>query len=357
MQRSERHWSRWISVFAIMAWFGTSPVSAQLGGTELPKMTPVEIAARVNWDPQCSNYAIVGYCYCPYTPCAWAVAHFVPVSFIETVRKSGETMVAAVDFSQMTLAMGATFQSLVRQINQEGMDNSFEAHNYNLPEKLLQYATACMTCKPSYAEQPYMDSSGGYLGNYGGGLCGNLVNFTKQISKFTDIGGNPLAGYNMKMFYASEADVLHWRTGCRDLSLTNLLKSNAFTCTAAGIADLIGSAEPIAKWLGADACIGNWGPLYPRQMRTRGPTQIQASAIAAYRSISVARTDTQTFPYSVDTNSKLQIAYPQLSKCTKVGSIPMNLTMKASTDGAFGWIYWRPVACCIPFEAPTTCYS
>ena len=161
----------------------------------------------------------------------------------------------------------------------------------------------------------------------------------------------------MKMFYASESDYLHWRTGCRDISLTKMLQSNAFTCTVAGIAAFVGTPEPIATLLGQDACIGNWGPLYPRQMRTRGPTQIQASAIAAYRSMSVARTDMETFPYPVDTTGKMQIAYPQISQCTKVGSVPMSPTMKASFDGAFGWIYWRPVACCIPFSAPETCYK
>ena len=327
------------------------------GKAPLRKMTPWEIAARINFTPQCTHYAIVGYCYCGYTPCAWMVIQFVPVSFIETTRYPGDTMVAALDFSQLTVGASNAFPGLTRQINQSGMDNSFENHNYSIPEKIYRQYTVCMMCEPKHAEAPYINKSGGLLGTgAASSVCGSVTNMVNKYSKVGDIGGG-FDGYNMKLFYASEPDALNWRTGCRDMSLTHMLTSNAFTCTAAGIASFAGSPELITNLIGEDSCIGNWGPLYPRQMRARGPTQVQSAAIAAYRGISIARTEMDRFPYPVDTTGKLQQAYPNISACTKVGTIPLPTSMKPSLDGALGWIYWRPTGCCIPFNAYATCYG
>jgi TraU protein len=129
------------------------------------------------------------------------------------------------------------------------------------------------------------------------------------------------------------------------------------TCTAEGVASFAGSPELITDLIGSDACIGNWGPLYPRQMRTRGPTQVWSAAVAAYRGMSIARTELEKFPFPVDTTGKIQQAYPNVSACAMVGKTPLPRSMKPSPDGAYGWFYWRPVACCIPFDAPATCYG
>ncbi len=341
-----------------MAVFASVMTAASLvhAQASLRPMSPPEIAGRVNWQPQCSNYAILGYCYCNGVPCAWHVAHYLPVSFIETVRRPGETLVVGLDFSQMSLAAGAGLAGHTRQINQEGMDNTFEARNYSLPEQYLQWETGCMTCKSSYAKVPYSDTSNGLVGNWGSGACGTLSNVLNKLTSFQRDSGSG-QGTSMSLYYASEADALHWRTGCRDVSLTNLLRSNAFTCGANGLAEFAGAAEPMAQLLGRDACIGNWSPHYPRQMRTRGPTQVIAAAVAAYRSISIARTDTQTFPFPVDTAGKFQLAYPKISQCVRPGKLPLPTDMRPSPDGAFGWIYWRPVSCCIPFEVVENCFS
>lgn len=341
-------------LFVLM--FAACLAVAHPAAAQLRPMLPWEIAARVNWTPQCSNYAIVGFCTCNGIPCAWRVAHYVPVAFIETVRRSGETMVATLDFSSIVAAMGSTLPGLVRQINHDGMDNTFEAHNFSMPWRYLQISTLCMTCSPENAKTPYIGTSS-LIGNWGGGACGVLNNVTSWLSKFSQIGGALGAGYTMEMYYASETDFLHWRTGCRDVSLTNMLQSNAFTCGLNGVATLGGRVNsPLGSLIGADACIGSWGPLYPRQMRTRGPTQVLASAVAAYRSMSVARTDTLTFPFPVGTDGKMQQAYPLVSFCGKVGATPLPLTTHPSPDGAMGWIYWRPVSCCIPFSVVDNCF-
>ncbi len=327
--------------------------SFAIDGTGLPKMTPPEIAARVNWSPQCTEFTIVGYCYCMGIPCAWQVVQYIPTAFVETVRTPGETMVAAADFSQLTLAMGAAFPGHTRQINQHGMDNTFEAHVFSLPEEILRMMTWCMKCQDTYAKMPYIDSSGGVFGGLKA-ACGAVTSVVSKLGSFSDVGG--FGGYGMQMYYAGEADALNWRTGCRDESVIKMLQSNGFTCGASGLAEYLGGTpEPVTALIGKDACIGNWGPHYPRQMRTRGPNQLLSSAIAAYRAMSVARTETQTFPFPVDTLGKIQLAYPKVSACVRVGKLPLPNDMSPSTDGAMGWIYWRPVTCCIPFDVISNC--
>lgn len=319
----------------------------------LPKMSPAEVAARVNWSPQCSEFTIVGYCYCMGVPCAWHIVQYIPTAFIETVRTPGETMVAAMDSSQLTLAMGAGFPGNTRQINQGGKDNTFEAHVYSLPEEIIRLMTWCIKCSNNNAKMPYINAAPSYFGGMKA-ACGSVTKIVSQIANFSDLGG--LGGWGMQLYYAGEPDALNWRTGCRDETIINALRSNGFTCIANGIADFLGGTpEIVANIIGQDACIGNWGPQYPRQMRTRGPNQVIASAVAAYRAMSVARTETGTMPYPVDTMGKMQMAYPSVSNCVKPGKLPLAAGMKPSPDGAYGWIYWRPVTCCIPFDVVSNC--
>ena len=308
----------------------------------LTTMSPADVVARVNFSWQCTNYSIVGYCYCGQTPCAWAVAQYVPAAFIETTRTPGETMVAALDLSQLgDAAAGLAIGGHTRQINQSGMDNSYEAHVYDMPEDLVQEANVCTTCKLS-AAQSQAASDGGWPRGAGDAVCGSITGIVSRLTRFADIGG--LEGYALSLRYSSEADALQWRTGCRDMNLIDVLRSNGWTCGAEGAADFAGTPEALASLLGEDACIGTWGPNFPRQMRTRGPDEVRSSAIAAYRAMSLARTDLQTFPYPVDTAGKLQQAYPAVSQCVRIGSSPvLPSDMQRSRDGAYGWIYWRPV--------------
>jgi hypothetical protein len=319
----------------------------------LIKMTPADVAARISRSWQCTNYMIVGFCWCGLSPCAFLVAQYVPTSFIETTRAPGETMVTALDFSQLTAgAAGLAIGGDTRQINQSGMDNTYEAHVFTLPDRIVQLSNACLTCKPSSAQLAATPSP--YPRGLGDALCGSVTPIVTRLSNFFDVGG--LGGYSLSLRYSSEADALQWRTGCRDMNLVDLLRSNGWTCSAEGAAQLAGSAEPLARLLGADACIGTWGPNFPRQMRTRGPDEVRSSAIAAYRAMSIARTDLGTFPYPVDTLGKLQQAYPGVSQCVRIGASPvLPSDMRRSPDGAYGWIYWRPTLCCVPFDISSNC--
>jgi hypothetical protein len=57
----------------------------------------------------------------------------------------------------------------------------------------------------------------------------------------------------------------------------------------------------------------------------------------------------------------MQQAYPAVSTCFGVGEQPLPLAplsarpVKASADGRYGWIYWRPTTCCIGFDSLSHC--
>jgi|SRR5579871_1575989 len=327
--------------------------SAGHAAVALPRYSPPELVARINRSWQCTDYTIIGLCYCGPVPCGFQVVQYVPAVFAETTRTPGETMTATLDFSQAAAAAAElVIEGHTRQIHQSGMDNTFEAHVYAMPEHLVQLANACTSCKLSSAQLPAAVS--GWPRGAGDGFCGSIDHVVAALGGLADAGG--MNGYAPSLRYASEVDALQWRTGCRDLSLVNLLSANGWTCTAQGSAGFLGTPEPLARLLGEDACIGLWGPNFPRQMRTRGPDEVRAAAIAAYRAMSLARTDLQTLNYPVDTLGKMQQAYPAISQCVRVGaSATLPSDMRRSPDGAYGWIYWRPAVCCVPFDIGSNC--
>ena len=162
--------------------------------------------------------------------------------------------------------------------------------------------------------------------------------------------------------YLSEADVPNWRTGCADASITKMMMSNNFTCSAQGIADLLNMGSSLGSLLGEDLCLGHWGALYPRQMRELGLTPVEASAKTAYRAMSLARRSFNTFPFPVGTDGRMQQAYPAVSQCFNPGQRvpqPGRSPMPAMTSptGVYGWVYWRPAVCCVPGSASGGCFQ
>jgi hypothetical protein len=147
------------------------------------------------------------------------------------------------------------------------------------------------------------------------------------------------------------------------MTLTNWMKANAFTCTASSIGDMVakfGVSNPFKELLG-ESCLGAWGALFPRQMRDVGNVATVASAKTAYRALSVAKTQIGTVRFPVNMDGKMQQAYPTVSACFKPGDSPLPqapFSLKPvipSTDGAYGWIYWRPVTCCVSISSALQC--
>ena len=326
-------------------------------------MTPLGLYTRVNSDQSCLQYKITGVCRKGGVPVGYMVSMNVPVAFVETLPGPGDSLLAIPNFTALLSTIVGKGLS-VGQSNNSGMDNSFEVKVWQLPNTVMLLSSIlpkCLVCMPSDAVDlaqplPELPSSG----------CEGLTAATSKLTSLTQsLTAIPLMP---SLSYASEADLLNWRTGCRDVTLTNWLKSNPVTCSASSVAE---TADKITKKLGAgsnlknyfdeDACLGAWGQLYPRQMRDVGNVPTISSAKAAYRALSLAKRQFGSFNYPVNRAGKFQQAYPNVSACFNPGASPLPslpLTTKpvlSSTDGSYGWIYWRPVSCCISYTALAKC--
>ena len=275
----------------------------------LPAQTPADVVSRISSSPTCSARVVTGVCYCGAVPCAYRVSQFVPASFIETTRFPGESMLAGFDLMAMG-SSGAAALAQTRQTHANGKDSTYEVHVFSMPERLVQLHNGCQSCKISSARVPAQPSPMAAIN-----MCGTEMLSTALGAAVE--GSFETLGVTMTPAYLSELDFLNWRTGCRDLTLQNLFERGVANCAITASVDVGGT---LVQSLEGDPCIGAWGPLYPRQMRSLGPDEVRSSAIAAYRGMSVARTDLGNFPFPVDIAGKFQQAYPAVSSCVQAGA-------------------------------------
>jgi len=320
----------------------------------VPVLNPVTLAATVNYSPSCLDFSIAGVCLCKGVPCGVRITHYVPTAFVETTPALGDTLLATPSFGTPALIAGSGVALATvgptGQSHQSGTDNSFEAHVWSLPQSLLNLRSLglhCLVCNQRDAQSvPLLPPIPSYQDTLCSPFTGAAAHALDGLNR--QLGG---AGFGSSLYYASELDFVNWRTGCRDLSITKLLKANAFTCALASLPGM----DRLQRLVGLDVCVGRWGPLYPRQMRELGNTAVAASAKTAYRALSVARTQGLTFPFPVDLNSKLQQNFPMVSACMRPGTLPVPLSALTSPTGAYGWIYWRRVSCCVGFDSLRRC--
>ncbi len=334
---------------ALASGLGALVLSALGPAYALPQLTPALAVERINPSPTCAQQRVVGTCWCGPVPCGWRVTQFVPTTFIETVRTPGETLVGAFAQALSGGMNGLGLAGPTRQTHENGRDSSFEAHIFSMPERLVQIRNGCFSCKTSSAQLP----ASGSADSWGGGAsCGDAAIVMQGLA---GLAGSQAfgAGTTMPLHYASESDAFNWRTGCRDIAARRTPSHPGFNCNS--LTDGFGPNTPLDPAYGS-GCIGRWGPLFPRQMRTRGPEDRLASAITAYRALSIARTDLASYPYPVDTTGLFQQAYPGVSTCLPVGASPsLPGDLLRSPDGAYAWIYWRLTTCCIPFDIESNC--
>jgi len=283
-------------------------------------------------DPACAEIRTVGPCLCGPVPCGVRVTQFVPVAFIETTRAPGDTLVGAglLPGGPAAGPLGALAGTASSTLSTT--DNTAEAHVWIIPDNALP-PPLCAACKPSDAARPAPPVEAASP------LCDAAATATQSITgALADLAGP----WVPVLAYASEADMLNWRTGCRDLAAVAL---PAPPCLA-----LPGAAAALAE---DSACLGAWGPLKPRQMRDIGPPPVLYSAKTAVRAMSIARAQLGSLPYPVDTSGKLQQVYPAASACFRVGSLPLPelpwslQPTVTSLDGRYGWVYWRRTTCCV----------
>jgi hypothetical protein len=303
-------------VCAFAAWFLLAARTAQ----GLPALDPVTLMRQISSDSACTEAQALGPCYCGPFACGVRVTQFVPVAFIETTRAPGDSIFSP---ARALALPGGTIGSALSMT-----DNTAEAHVWLIPDDALPPAL-CPLCKPTSAARPVAPTDAGAA------VCGPVsVVADAVMGGAASLAGDLLA----RLAYASELDAFNWRTGCRDL----------LALPASGLACALAPASAIP---GGD-CLGQWGPLKPRQMRDIGPSPLLHSAKTAIRAMSIARTQLGAMPYPVDTAGKLQQAYPVVSACFGVGRLPLpqaptsDRPVLPSADGRYGWVYWRRTTCC-----------
>ncbi|HEX4585444.1 MAG TPA: hypothetical protein VH183_11480 [Burkholderiaceae bacterium] len=299
-----------------------SPLPTHLAAS--PLSGPFELAQRISGDPACTRTQVIGLCWCGATPCGYQIRMYVPVAFAETVRAPGDSL--------LTAPLPASASSL-STLSSSGstLDNTAEAHAWLLGNAawLLSGPMSCLRCQPSDARSaPPPASAAADL------VCGTV---SKVVAALVSNILSGLPSALPSLAYASEADELNWRTGCRDVLA---IESRAD--------QLVGG-------------LGRWGSLYPRQMRDLGTPPVVCSAKTAFRALSIARDQLGTFPFPVDLAGRMQQAYPAVSTCFDVGEQPLpqapasDRPVQTSADGRYGWFYWRPVSCCVGFESLAHC--
>lgn len=145
--------------------------------------------------------------------------------------------------------------------------------------------------------------------------------------------------------YLSELDAHEWRTA--EMEAKHPL--SRLTARLAPLCDGIGAIVP-------GLCLGNWGPLYPRQGFLAHYSPLVGSAVAVYRAIDIAsfnflsphRTLAPILFMPNMGYDRMQLVYPKASRCIKVGE-PAVLweNGRVSKDGKYAWIYWRMKQCCL----------
>lgn len=333
------------------AWTQT-PSAASGAVSEAAKMTPMQLAARFN--RACVMYMRVGRCW---PPIKTRVVMWVPVAYIETVKRPGETLLRSgpLDALQKILSSSVGAAGSVGQTRSAFNDNSWETHVYAIPDRLVLSAglgPLNMVCTPSDASVGPDPAAvpGGASALLDTAACTSA--FGPAADRMKGTITKSLGSFAAEMLcaprpaYLSELDFPEWRTGCRDMSISKMLSSNAMTCATQGVADLAGVGQDFSSLIGEDSCLGAWGPLYPRQMRDVFLTPEAASAKTAYRAMHLARKSFGSLDFPVGRDGIMQQVYPSVSACFPPGQHPVPAAL--STDGNYGWVYWRRVTCCVP---------
>jgi hypothetical protein len=295
-----------------------------------PGLDAAGLLAQLYPDAACAEEHVIGQCYCGSLPCGLRIERYVPVAFVETTRAPGDSLF---DFLQLPAAAPASTASS----SLSSTDNTAEVHVWSLPDAPIP-GLACLSCGAASAAVPAPATDAGAP------RCGPAA----LVAGATARAAAAATGFWLpRLSYASELDMLNWRTGCRDLGdLVALAPGPLPACVRGG---------------GPPACLGKWGLLRPRQMRDIGPTPLLYSAKTAVRAMSIARDQIGSFGFPVDTDGKLQQAYPVVSACFGVGQLPLPQApasprpVLTSADGRYGWVYWRPATCCVGFASARQC--
>src|SRR5690606_15228915 len=152
----------------------------------------------------------------------------------------------------------------------------------------------------------------------------------------------PLVACMPRLLYDSTMDP-HWRTGCRDIALANMMGGYCEIPDPTGFTNQLSSVAS-----GLNLCVGSWGNVLPRQTRVVQHDIQTAAAMTAYRAMHLAAYSFNSFPYDISLVGKLQQTIPTAGPGMFPGTnkLVYNAGRRTPTDGRWGFVWWVPAACC-----------
>ena len=286
-----------------------------------------QIAALLHIDPITLEYKVLGPC-CTFCPTNFIVNHYQPVMMVEVVRGP----VDSIFLGSLTTSLDVIRGGRVRH---ERQFKSFTVRIWEVPQWAVDIATgyqACRLCGPGRAK----------LSSTIGSLIGatSTCQTSGAMSLALDSLNEALGDCFPKLLYDSTYD-LDWILGCAgDVAASNPVASMACSFGAGGA---------LSGILGADYCIGNWGPLYPRQNAIRTTDPRMGAAITGYRALSLAEEKGYLGFSTSAALGKLQLTYPTRNVGFKVGTTAGRTAIQsnsASRTDSYCFTWWLPVACC-----------
>lgn len=294
------------------------------------------LAGMIAPTAQCLEYVVGGPC-CGWCPSRLIVTHYLPVLFLEVYSGFGDSV-----FGQTGNVTTGTRVS-------DHRNQTYEVRVWEIPDAVIDAAMggqSCMLCSSQQARMAGQLTSAlsQTEGSPSGGLCGSDKATMGLLGSFN----KALDGLDMdcapRLLYDTALDVLNWRTGCRDLGL-NLSSAVACDSAVSGTASKLGISG-LGKM---DTCVGKWGSLYPRQLRSVQMADILAAAMSAYRALHISSFTLGTNPYDGSQNGKLQFVYPDASLCFHPGepsAREIESQVQISDNGMYGFLWWVRVSCC-----------
>ncbi len=319
------------SVGSILA---TSAMSTSVISSLFPKEAKAELnmsdfASLLSIDSQTLEYKVFSPC-CYYCPDYLIVNHYQPVILIEAIRGGSDSVVSG-EGSESSSESGMV-------VHTKHLKN-FAVKIWEIPDWAIDMAMAfqsCKLCGKDSAPKSTQSSDSSFLSTF----CSADGLMSSALTAINDA----LPDCFPKLLYDSSLDT-DWRTGCTDLAkMTDALKGMTCSTNGAALKSIASSA-----FGEDDYCIGEWGPLYPRQMAWKMEDPRLAAAIAATRALSLAG-EKDYIDYSTDLEmGKLQLTFPE----AKVGYPPGSEEGRdeiedtdSSENGVYSFVWWLPVTCC-----------
>jgi hypothetical protein len=325
-----RSFLKMASLFGASSMTGMASVMSMLASkANAGGLSAGNIASLLSIDPITLEYRVFGPC-CVLCPTNLIVKHYQPVLLIEVIRGAADSIFAGP--GSASLAPAGVVVHTKRKKN-------FAVRIWEVPDWAIDIAMGFQSCKLCGSGKAPKNNMGIPSSSFLASLCSSDSLITEALEKFNDV----LPACFPKLLYDTNFDI-DWRTGCSDQNKVNAAASLA--CTSSGILQgLAGGGIPGIT----DYCIGNWGPLYPRQMAWHNSDPKMGAAIASMRALSLAG-EKGYIEYSTQASiGKLQLTSPLPVPGFIAGTTPARASIEsapASPTGVYSFVWWLPVTCC-----------